>query len=462
MLNRIQKFIKQQNMFNWGDRVVVGVSGGADSMCLLHVLLRIQDEYSLTLFVVHINHMLRGSESDSEEEFVRSFCINHGISVKCFKVNVPEVAKLKGISFEEAARQIRYEAFQEVFLLEHCHKIAIAHNMNDNAETVLFHLFRGSKMEGMSGIHAVNHSIVRPLLETKREEIEEFMESQGYEYCIDSSNLTLDYTRNKIRNRVLQYVTKEINEKSTEHIVAFAKEMEQLSFFMHKLTSNAFERIAQIKEQEILLDVDQLMQEDIILRKAVVKMAIQTICKQKKDLEEVHITSALSLLNKQAGKEIHLPYHIIVSRGYTTLIVKKIEDIDHKEKIGTKEYHVEIPGKVLIDQTSMIFEFELISNQRDLDIPKNCYTKWFDYDKIKDAVVIRTRQQGDFLQINSKGGKKTVKSILIEKKIPKDQRDEIYLVTAGAHVLWIPEIRTSEAFLIDENTTTILSVTLKK
>ncbi len=457
MINQIRQFVKQQHMFEKNDRVVVGVSGGADSMCLLNVLMRISEEYSLTLFVVHINHLIRGEEANQEEEFVREFCLKHGISVNCIKVDVKKLAKEKRWSLEEAGRFVRYKAFEEECKQQNCHKIAIAHNMNDNAETVLFHLFRGTKIEGMSGIRAVSQQIVRPLLETKREVIEAFLKEESIAYCTDSSNLSLDYTRNKIRNYLLPYVKEEINEKSLEHIVSFTKEMERVATYLRKQTNQAFSRIATIYDNRIELDLMLLQEEDLILQNLIIKMAIEQVSKSKKDIEEKHIQLAQQLISNQSGKQIALPYHIIVQRGYTTLIVKKQHS---KSEIENKEYQVLVPGIVSVQEMNCEFRFELINVQGEMTIPKNCYTKWFDYDKIIDAVVIRTRKQGDFLQIHKDGGKKSIKSLLIDEKVPREKRDTCYLLASGQHVLWLPQVRTSEAFLIDETTTRILSVTL--
>lgn len=459
MLNQIREYIRQQHMFHKGDRVVVGVSSGADSMCLLSVLMKIQKEYSLTLFVVHVNHQIRGTEANLEEQYVHDFCVRNNIHVHCVQRNVQAIAKRIGCSVEEAGRKVRYEIFQEECDQENCHKIAIAHNMNDNAETVLFHLFRGSKIEGMSGIHSVNQKIVRPLLQTKRETIEAFLKQEGISYCTDSSNLSLDYTRNKIRNRILPYVREEINERAIEHIVSFAREMEHVSAFLNRLTDTVYPQIVNQKDNRAELNLELLKQQDPILQRSIMKRAIETVCRAKKDIEEIHVQSALELANKQTGKKISLPYHIIVQRGYTTLIVKKYENsVDSY----VSAYPLNVVGITEIPNTETRFECKVMGKEGMFTIPKNCYTKCYDYDKIKDTVVIRTRQQGDFLQINKNGGTKMLKALFIDEKIPKEERDRMLLLASGSHILWIPGVRSSEAFQVDEDTTKILTVTLMK
>jgi tRNA(Ile)-lysidine synthase len=438
-------------------RVIVGVSGGADYMCLLNGLVQLQQEYQLSLFVVHVKHGISGAEADAEEAYVREFCESHQVAISCFFVPVLEVAKQSGKSVEESGRNVRYELFEQEASRLKCQKIAIAHNMNDNAETVLFHLFRGSMEKGASGIRAVRGQIIRPLLETKREAIEEWLTMQKIAYCTDSSNLTLDYARNKIRNQVLPIATRDINVKSIEHLSIFANHMEQLAEYLRKVTKELFARIGVLEEGKVTLNVDELKKVDQLLQQSLMKLAIEEVSTEKKDIEAVHITSALGLLEKHSGKEIHLPHHIIVKRGYTTLILERIQTED--EIINTQSFLIEIPGEWVCTELAYCMRFEVFELKHQTIIPKNRYTKWFDYDKIIDAVVVRTRQQGDYLQINKEGGRKSLKSLLIDEKIPKEKREKMYLVTTGNHVLWVPGIRTSEAFLIDENTRKILSIT---
>ena len=450
--------MNQQNMIERHDRIVVGVSGGADSMCLLNVLLELREEYELSLFVVHINHCLRGEEADKEEEFVDKFCREKGVEVHIIRSNVKEYAKERDISIEEAGRMLRYRAFDEECIRKNAHKIAIAHNKNDNAETVLFHLFRGSGVKGMSGIPPTRGAIIRPLLDTTREEIEEWIREKGILYCTDSSNLTFDYTRNKIRHSILPFAQEQINDKSVEHIAMFAQQMRYISDYMNKCYKKEYQLARQQTELGVELSIEKLLMLEPIICQGVIKLAIEEVCQIKKDMEQVHVLDVMGLLYKQTGKQVHLPYHIIAKRGYTTLSVERILVKDQRQK---SELEIKIPGKLEITEQSLTFEFELLCKKKSGDMPKNNYTKWFDYDKIRDAVVVRTRRTGDFLQIHRDGGNKSLKSLFIDLKIPQEKREDMYLLASGSHILWIPGVRTSEAFLVDENTTTVLSVNIR-
>jgi tRNA(Ile)-lysidine synthase len=234
--------------------------------------------------------------------------------------------------------------------------------------------------------------------------------------------------------------------------------MEQIAVYLRKVTKELFLRIAQYDEGKLMLDIKELQVQDYLIQQSVMKLAIEHISMESKDIEAVHVNGALGLLKNQTGKEIHLPNHIIVKRGYTTLILARIQTRKDEE---LKTYKPPIPGEWYCMGSEYRLRFELIEKKVLDDIPKNSYTKWFDYDKIEDTVVIRTKQQGDFLQINQNGGRKTLKSLFIDEKIPKEKREKMYLVMAGSHVLWVPGIRTSEAFLVDDQTKQILSVTLE-
>ena len=236
MIRKIKAYMEQYNMLAKGDRIVIGVSGGADSICLLHVLKQLRVDTELFLMVVHINHGIRGEEADRDERFVKDFCRTEGVEYRSLTADVTGIAKVEGLSEEEAGRKVRYEAFFEVCEELRCNKIAIAHNRNDIAETVLFNLFRGSGIRGLSGIEPYRViplssrevALIRPLLGVERAEIEEYLHQEGIPYMIDSTNLGEDYSRNKIRNRILTYATQEINQQCVNNIVEAAGALREI------------------------------------------------------------------------------------------------------------------------------------------------------------------------------------------------------------------------------------------
>lgn len=467
MLKTVQKFIDKHNMIQKGDRIVVGVSGGADSVCLFHVLLGLTPEYDLTLFVVHVNHGIRGTEAEEDEAYVKELCLAHNISCDLIKADVKALAVREGLTEEEAGRKVRYEAFYDCFHKNKCNKIAIAHNRNDNAETILFHLFRGSGIKGLTGIPAVREEIIRPLLDTGREEIEGFLGENGISYQTDKTNLTQDYSRNKIRHQIISFAQEEINKRAIEHIVGASKKLSEIDCYLDKNISSAYDTAVTYLEYNNAyeINIEKLRQEDPVIQKGIIRKSLMGLSNWLKDVEALHIELILELAEKQVGKVINLPYGILAARDYHTITLK-IAPFQYKNKEDSKSLEVpgwqplEIPGEVTIPQTNQILHIKLIKYKKSMIIPRNGCTKWFDYDKIKNTVLIRTRQEGDYIQIDSAGSRKKIKSLFIDEKIPKEKRDLLPLLADGAHIMWVIGGRISEAYKVNEDTKVILEINL--
>ncbi len=468
MLRKIKAYIKQNELLEKGDRIAVGVSGGADSICLLHVLLSLAQEYRLKLVAVHINHGIRGEEATRDEQFVAKFCTEHGIQFRTFYYDVKRLATEKGLSVEEAGRKVRYSAFLEICREYQCNKLAIAHNKNDNAETFLFNLFRGSGIRGLSGMEAnrllaedsSKVRIIRPLLCVTREEIEEYLATEGIDYITDSSNLTEDYTRNKIRHRIIAYAVSEINAQSVNNITEAAKALKEIEDYVNSNLQRCYEQMVDQTENKFRVRVEELRAQPAVIRKGVIRRILEQLAGASKDLEAKHVELALGLTERQVGKQVHLPYHMIAEREYDTLCFYLEEPTQEKTSCEQRPepVRVNIPGTTQIPGKRKILETKLINYKKNDPIPKNSCMKWFDYDKIENAVEIRTRLEGDFLQIKASGGKKKLKDYFIDHKIPQRQRDEQLLITDGSHIMWIPgeAERMSEKYKVDDTTTKIL------
>lgn len=466
MLDKIQKFIDKHNMIKKGDRIVVGVSGGADSVCLFHVLLKLAPIYEHTLFVVHINHGIRGKEADDDEEYVRKLCLDNQVSFTAIKADVKAITKKEGLSEEEAGRKVRYEAFYQCYAENKCNKIAIAHNRNDNAETILFHLFRGSGIKGLTGIQPVRDVIIRPLLNTGRDEIETYLDTNGIKYQTDKTNFTYDYTRNKIRHQIISFAREEINSAAVEHIVDAANKLAEIECYLDKNIEFGLKNCVTYleKEKSYEVDIEKLKQEDMVIQKGIIRKILTRLATRAKDLESLHVELVLDLMNKQSGKVLNLPYGILVEKNYGTLRLKVSENNsgqlkEQGSKLGT-EQKLEIPGVTFIPQTRQTLCTKLINYEKNMLIPRNGCTKWFDYDKIKNTVLVRTRREGDYIQIDSAGSKKKIKSLFIDEKVPRQMRELLPLVADGSHIMWVVGGRMSEAYKVDEDTKVILEINL--
>lgn len=463
MKNKVRSYITQHNMLSVGDRIVVGVSGGADSICLFHVLLELSEEYKLKLYVVHVNHGIREEEATSDEVFVEELCKKHNVNFSCVRKDVPQLAKTQGISEEEAGRNVRYEAFNDCSRKNSCDKIAVAHNKNDNAETFLFNLFRGSGIKGLTGIPPTRDSIIRPLLCIERSEIEEYLQKGLIPYVTDQTNLTDDYSRNKIRNNILTYAKDEINSEVIEHISNSGAMLREIDLFINKCVNIIFEEI--VKEDnmdnKISINVVDFNKLDIVIQKELLRKVIKRLSNNLKDIESSHIQLILDLLAKQVGKEIHLPYEIVVIKGYNDIIFRKrSKDYKEDKSKNFNPVNLTVPCNIYIPELNKNITTKLKDYRKSDKFPNEVYTKWFDYDKIKNTLFLRTREEGDFVQIDSKGGTKKIKSLFINEKIPKEDRDQIPLIADGSHIIWVIGRRISEAYKIDYNTKTIIEISI--
>jgi tRNA(Ile)-lysidine synthase len=456
-------------MITKGDRIVIGVSGGADSVCLFHVLLSLTTKYNLSLFVVHVNHMIRGNAADDDENYVRKLCERSGVSFTLVKADVRTMAKTEGLSEEEAGRIIRYHAFYECLQKNKCNKIAIAHNKNDNAETILFHLFRGSGIKGLTGIRETRDNIIRPLLGITRVDIETYLKENNLVYHDDHTNFTLDYSRNKIRHRIIKFAQEEINSKVVEHIVSAANQLKEINEYLQNNIKSAYERYVIYSEEmnSCIILVKDLKNENIVIQKGIIRSMFEHIAQQLKDVDALHIDLVLSLMEKEVGKSLNLPYGLIAIKGYDDITVmlgseyrKRNPNYCSELTNAIDEIQISEPGEYYIPKLNGFLTVKIFNYKKNMIIPKNGCTKWFDYDKIKNTVLIRTRKEGDFLQIDSKGSNKKLKSLFIDEKVPKEKRDSYPLVTDGSHIMWIIGGRMSEAYKVSQETKIILEISL--
>lgn len=471
MFNKVHNYIKEHNMLEKGDRIVIGVSGGADSVCLFHVLIRLMEEYNLNLFVVHVNHGIRKIDADLDEAYVKELCDERKISFRSLKVDIKKIVERDGLSEEEAGRLIRYEEFYRCYEENKCNKIAIAHNKNDNAETILFHLFRGSGMKGLSGILPVRDEIIRPLLGIERIEIEHYLKEMEIKYCNDYTNDTDDYSRNRIRHHILGYANDYINVKATNNIVHAGNQIREVYKFLEKNIDLEFDKTVTLNEKETTYEIDihKLMLRDTIIQRGIVRKIFYLLAGKLKDVEFDHTDLVLSLMKKQVGKRLDMPYGIVALRGYSGITMFQKKEKNRKGVFKEEVANItpiainglsETLKEVFIPGFNQTIGIKLINYKKNMIIPQNGCTKWFDYDKIKNTVLIRTRAVGDFIEIDEKGSQKKIKSFFIDEKIPREERDSKLLVADGSHIMWIIGSRISEGYKVNEETKVILEISL--
>ena len=455
MYNKVKAYMEQYQMVNENDTIVVGVSGGADSVCLFLLLEEYCRQKNARLVAVHLNHKIR-EEAWKDAEYVKDLCEEFGVTLHVFEEDVVFWAKQNGIGTEEAGRIARYRAFEQVLTEYGGHgKIAVAHHKGDLAETVLFHLFRGSGITGLTGMPPVRGNIIRPLLDVTREEIEQFLVEKGRTWCIDSTNEENTYTRNKLRNMVLPYAEKEICPQAGMHIANAAKELTQIKEMLDEMTAEALqETVVFESDDEAAVLTEPFREKHEVIRKQLILRVLEYLTPARRDIGSVHVNDVLSLFEKENGKQIHLPYRLVASKVYDRVVIKR-----QQEEVGEWSIPFTVPGKMCCE-SGEVLEFAVFEYDNSTEIPRKRYTKWFDYDKIINCLELRNRRTGDYLTITADGKKKSVKEYFIEEKIAREERDKVLLLADGNHILWVTGMRISEHYKVTDQTKQILQVTV--
>lgn len=494
---KVLSFMKKNHMTDRGDSVLAAVSGGADSVCLLWLLHEMAAELGIKVFAFHMNHGIRGAEADRDEQFVMELCERLNIPLTVAHEKVEEYAAERGLSGEEAGRILRYHHLGETAEKYQCAKIAVAHHEDDDAETVLLNLFRGSGLAGLSGIRPVRENIIRPLLCVSRKEIEEYLNEQELSWCEDSTNKENDYTRNKIRNELLPWVTENINSRAAEHILAVSEFAAQADAYFEMEAERILEescskrreegkqpnsknageadgkepgtgQSSKVAENEMKMctkiNTDIFDPQPEILKTYIVRRMILNAAGKAKDITERHIRSVMDLSGPGGGHTVDLPYGLKAVRGYETLGIvqnknpSQMSESDQKQErkpVFENKINLETDMDEILDLGGTHIRLHAVHREKELEIPKNQYTKWFDYDKINVGLSIRYRKNGDYLTLSG-GGKKKLRRYMIDEKIPENERDRIPVLADGDHVLWVVGYRISDYYKITDETEHIL------
>ncbi|WP_234117043.1 tRNA lysidine(34) synthetase TilS [Clostridium hydrogenum] len=459
MINKVINTIIKNNMFNKGDRVVVAVSGGPDSICLLDLLYKLKSRFEIQICAAHVNHCLRGKEADEDERYVEDFCKELNIKFFCKKVDVNLIASEKKLSSEMAGREVRYNFFEEVKEKFNANKIAIAHNANDNAETMLMRIIRGTGLSGMVGIKAIRDGyFVRPLIEISRQEIEDYCIENRITPRIDKTNNERLYSRNKIRLDLIPYIKSNFNEDIISALNRLGDLIKVDDDYLQKKSYEKYNNYCCFDGKNIIINKDAFSEHEAILSR-IIRKAVYDLNGSTYNLEKKHIDDIIYLQKIGTGKKLNLPNKIVISNNYGDICLHvKNEDIIKNESI----YNVDIEEAGEIKYQDIKIKCELLYNKDEIKVKSDRYTKYFDADKTGKNMSIRCRREGDrFMPLGMKSYKK-LKDIFINLKIPRDDRNNIPMVCFEDEIGWIIGYKVSEKFKIDDKTQKILKLKIER
>lgn len=430
MICKVKNTIEKYGLLSCVKTVAVGVSGGADSMCLLNILSLLKDEYGIILRAVHLNHNLRGEEAVRDENFVRDYCKKNGIELKVFSEDISLLSKQMGTGEEECGRIVRYRCFDEM----NCDAVATAHSLSDSIETVFFNLARGTGLKGLCGIPAKREpNIIRPLIECTRKEIEEYCLKNGVPYITDSSNLSDDYVRNRIRHSLLPSVS-EINEGYEKNIArcvcSLSQDEDYLSMESRKLLSES--ETAGGYKNSVLKNAHP----------AIRKRALSLILKSRmpKSVENKHIELLDEIVSKAEGK-IEIGTYLYIS------VKDDIISFHEAKKVAS-------PWKS--DFCSDLAETPY-GAYRICEADKNCENA-IDKDKLMGKIYLSSRIEGDSFTFKKRAVTKTLKKLFNEMKIPSEKRNAVPVLHDGENVVWIEGIGVNAFYIPDENSKNIIII----
>ena len=451
-------FIKENSMFDRGDKVIVAVSGGPDSICLLHILNELRDELGITLIGAHVNHCLRGNEADKDEEYAKKTCESLNVDFYSKKADIHRISEEKNISCEMAGREVRYEFFKELMLKLSADKVALAHNANDQAETILMRIMRGTGIEGIVGIKPVRDKIyVRPILHLSRKEIEEYCQINNIIPRIDESNLENIYARNKVRLELIPYIQENFNKDIIRTLNRLSGIVKKDNDYLENISDNEYKKHCEIGRQKVILNKKAFLEHEAILSR-VIRRALLEVNHNLNNFEKIHVESIIQLQKHTTGKNIMLPQNIIVENCYGNIHIYNKANETHNDD---NEYFLKINEKNLIHALDKVIKIQIKSKLQFTEIKGNDYIKYFDYDKIKEPIIFRYRKDGDrFMPLGMNGNKK-LKDLFMDLKIPKTKRDEIPLICFGDDIGWVVGYRVSEKFKVSKDTKNILQIKIE-
>lgn len=459
LLNRVIATIKRHDLLRKGDRVLVACSGGPDSVALLRLLYTIKDNYKLDLYLAHINHKLRGKDSDLDLTFVKDLATELKLPFYLKTVNVRKLAKQKSLSIEEAARNARYGFWESLAAKHKLDKIATGHNQNDQAETVLMRLLRGTGPAGLSGIPIKRGKIIRPLLEVSRAEILDYLKRNKIKYRTDKSNLKSDFLRNRIRNQLLPQLQKEYNPNLTLVLSRTAAvSSEQNEFVQKKVFSLSKKTITKLNQNVVALNLKNLKRLNPILQKNLVRLAWDKLEGQIYPPDFKDVERVLYLANTgTSGQRVNLTKGWWAEKSRDRLFL-------FRQNVKRMKVRIPVDNKLTVPELGLEVNSEVLERKK---LPKKILSPtenvaYLDYEKFTAPPVLRNWAKGNRFKPLGMNGTKKLSDFFVDLKVPRHQRDQIPVLSSNGKIAWVVGYRISEDFKVRPESSKVLLLEAKK
>jgi len=456
---RVLRFIRDNSLLS--DRpLLLAVSGGPDSVCMLHILVRFQKDLNLNLHLAHLNHQLRGADSEADARYVSQLAKNFNLPATIEKRDVKGYRIRERTSLEEAAREVRYAFLAETAASIGADRVATGHTANDNVETVLLHLIRGTGTGGLRGLQPVSRwqssenslTIIRPLLQVTRQETTDYCLEHGLEPRTDASNLSLSPLRNRIRHQLLPLL-RSYNPQVDEAVLRTARIIGDDIAALDAESARLWESIAQVKGKAVVLDKRGFLALAPAWQRYLLRRGIEELLGSLKDIEARHIEEIMAALDKPAGRSLNLPGGLLFVIEYDRYLLTPDTAALAPLPEMTGEYTLKIPGETRL--SGWVVKAEIIG-QEEMEDRKDDFTAYLNYDKTGDTLMVRSRRTGDRFYPLGIGQSKKLGEFMIDARIPRAWRERVPVVCSPQQVLWVVGWRIDDRVKVTDDTQKVL------
>lgn len=445
MEDRILETITENNLISKGDTVIIGASGGPDSQFLITILNNLKEDLGFDIVLAHLNHLHR-KEAQNDEDLVRETAEKLNLKFYSRSRSMDDFAKEEKLSSEDAGRRLRYEFFNDLAKKFPNSKIAVAHNKDDQAETVLMRITRGTGLDGLRAMDYENGNIIRPILNIKKSEILAYLDKNKIPYAIDHTNFENDYTRNKVRLDVIPKL-EEINPNVIDSIYKLSDLARDDLEIIEEVVREKFQAMATIKPGEIYFDKDEFENTNPFLLRRILRKAVEVLKGEIKDLSKENLDDFLKIKDLDNGKSL-IKDDLSLRKSYRYYILEEKSSENSQIELNLKECD-------LVNFNGIYLKSSIINSD---NYEKDRNTGYFDYDKLSFPLKVRTRRNGDrFVPLGHKSEKK-LKDFFIDQKIDRKKRDEIPLILSKDKIIWLASLRISDEFKVTAETKKILKI----